>query len=301
MENKIIVLIGPPASGKSVLARKMHEEDPKKVIVNRDDIRDARGTYWIPDQEDYISDIEEFEVRAAIKRGLSPIIDATNLNPKTMEKWEKLSVELGCDLEKVYLPYVPFAEALRRDTERGKNGGRAVGLKTLTRFYKQYYPDKYFAEVGTDKCPSTPVDNEKELAVIFDLDRTLMYRNGRDIYDYEKAGTDSIDPKAYILVKKFIDSGITVILNTGREITDKSLDAIHKSMKLDPVKKMDGTYYPYIVFGRNVGDRQRSASLKEANLKRIQNMGYEVIAAFDDDETCVEMYRNYGIYSCKIN
>ena len=93
--SKIYVLIGPPACGKSTLARKMHEEDHNKVIVNRDDIRDARGTYWLPDQEDYISEIEEFEVRAAINRGLSPIIDATNLNLKTLDKWDRLSVELG--------------------------------------------------------------------------------------------------------------------------------------------------------------------------------------------------------------
>ena len=28
---------------------------------------------------------------------------------------------------------------------------------------------------------------------------------------------------------------------------------------------------------------------------------YEILAAFDDDESCVEMYRNHGIFACKVN
>jgi len=93
------MLQSAPAWGKSTLAQKMHKEDPNKVIVSRDDIRASRGKYWIPEQEDYISDVEEFEIRAAIKRGLSPIIDATNLNPKTIDKWNKLASELNVELE----------------------------------------------------------------------------------------------------------------------------------------------------------------------------------------------------------
>ena len=129
------MLQSAPAWGKSTLAQKMHKEDPNKVIVSRDDIRASRGKYWIPEQEDYISDVEEFEIRAAIKRGLSPIIDATNLNPKTIDKWDKLASELNVELETIALPYVPFKEALERD----KNRERPVGEKTLKSFYLRYY------------------------------------------------------------------------------------------------------------------------------------------------------------------
>ena len=83
-KSKILVLQGVPASGKSTYARELAEKNESYVIVNRDSIRESRGNYWIPKQEDYISDIEEFEVRAAINRKLNVIIDATNLNPKTI-------------------------------------------------------------------------------------------------------------------------------------------------------------------------------------------------------------------------
>ena len=94
---KIIVLQGPPASGKSTYARELAQVGTPYVIVNRDSIREARGEYWIPEQEDYISDMEEYGVRSAIKRKLIPIIDATNLNPKTIAKWENLAKELNCE------------------------------------------------------------------------------------------------------------------------------------------------------------------------------------------------------------
>ena len=95
----IIVLQGPPAAGKSTEAKRLHELDKNNVIICRDSIRESRGNYWIPEQEAYISAIEEFEVREAINQGLNPIIDATNLNPKTLQKWENIAKETGSTIQ----------------------------------------------------------------------------------------------------------------------------------------------------------------------------------------------------------
>lgn len=65
----IIVLAGCPACGKTTLAKEIYANRKDCVIVSRDSIREARGSYNVPEQEDYISDIEEASVRAAIKRG----------------------------------------------------------------------------------------------------------------------------------------------------------------------------------------------------------------------------------------
>lgn len=279
----------------------MHDEDPKKVIVNRDNIRDARGQYWIPDQEDYISDLEEMAVRAAIKRGLSPIIDATNLNPKTMDKWNNLSIELGVDLEKIYLPYVPYKEALERDKKRGEAGGHAVGVMVLKRFYTTYYPEQYAKEELTDVCPSTEPDMTKRPAVIFDLDSTIMYRNGRGIYEYEKAGTDTCDPRARELIIKLIKAGVMPIFLTGREITDKSYEAINESLGIKKLEEFSGEYDPYLIVGRRKGDRRKSVITKEELYENFVKDNYTVLAAFDDDQNVVDMYRSKGIFVGKIN
>ena len=297
---KIYVLIGAPAFGKSVLARKMHEEDPSKVIVSRDEIRSARGKYWIEEQENYISDIEEFEVRCAIKHGLSPIIDATNLNPKTIDKWEKLSVELDVDLEKIFLPYVPFDEALARDIKRGKEGGRAVGKKTLESFYKRYYWDQYEKEKYGDKHPSSDPDKSLPPAVIFDLDFTIMYRKNRGPFEFNKADSDDFDPKAKWMIERWISDGITPIFITGRDATYESLEAIKKALGINRTEKLDGAYYPYIILGRSSGDRRPSILVKKELYENLVEGKYNVLMAFDDDQEVVDMYKSKGIFASKV-
>ena len=56
-KRQILVLQGVPASGKSTFARKLATEHTNWVIVNRDSMRKARGTYWLPSQEGYIASL----------------------------------------------------------------------------------------------------------------------------------------------------------------------------------------------------------------------------------------------------
>lgn len=134
---KIIILQGVPASGKSTYAKKLHEENQNYVIVSRDNIRRSRGNYWIPEQEDYITDIEVFCVEAALRRNLIPIIDATNLNEKFLSNWKRIADIYDADIE--YIKFeIEFEEALNRD----KNREYPVGKEVLIRFFKNYFPDK---------------------------------------------------------------------------------------------------------------------------------------------------------------
>ena len=131
--NKIIILQGPPACGKSYKARELHNEDKNRVIICRDDIRNMRGDYWIPGQEEYISKIEEFAIRTALEQGLTPIIDATNLNPKTIKKWEIIANEYNADIDYIKC-IVPMEVAIERDVARGNKVGEAV----IRNFYETY-------------------------------------------------------------------------------------------------------------------------------------------------------------------
>ena len=131
--SKVIILQGCPAAGKSTWAREFVKGKKDWVIVNRDSIREGRGDYWIPEQEKFISELEVFHIRKALEYGLNVIIDATNLNPKTIAKWENLAKELNCEIEYKKF-YIPFKEAVERDSKRE----RSVGKKTLKHFYKKY-------------------------------------------------------------------------------------------------------------------------------------------------------------------
>ena len=95
---KLLILQGAPASGKSTFARQLAHEDKSYVIVNRDSIRNSRGDYWIPSQEDYITSIEEFSIKNALGRGYNVIVDATNLNPITINKWKVIADEFNAEI-----------------------------------------------------------------------------------------------------------------------------------------------------------------------------------------------------------
>lgn len=135
--SKIIILQGVPASGKSTYARKLHEQNKDYVIVNRDSIRRMRGDYWIPEQESYITDIEICCVESALKRGLTPIIDATNLNEAYLELWKDIAEDFEVEIE--YIKFeIGYEEALLRDANREY----PVGKDVIYKFFKKYFPER---------------------------------------------------------------------------------------------------------------------------------------------------------------
>lgn len=131
--SKVIILQGCPAAGKSTWAREFVKGKKDWVIVNRDAIREGRGDYWIPEQEKFISELEVFHIRKALEYGLNVIIDATNLNPKTLKKWEDIVAELEVEIE--YKEFkISYEEAVERDSKRS----RPVGEKVIKTFFDKY-------------------------------------------------------------------------------------------------------------------------------------------------------------------
>lgn len=284
--NKIIVLQGPPAAGKSTLARQMVSQDKNNVIVSRDLIRESRGDYWIPEQEDYISDIEEFEVRAAIKRKLTPIIDATNLNPKTIEKWKKLSNELKCDIEFIMV-YVPFKTALERDNQRT----RSVGEKVLRRYYSTYFHDEFVKEIGYDNFVMKEF-NGKPNCVVFDIDGTIAHHHGRLPFEWDKLNTDMCDLRIVRLIKQLNILAIKIVFITGRP--DSTKNATEEWLR---------KYLPEINFSLIMRDSKDSRSgdiVKKELWETRVDPQYNTLCIFEDSNKCADMWRELGILTCQV-
>lgn len=81
---KIILTRGIPASGKSTWAKQEVLKDPEHSIrINRDDLRNMSGKYWVPAREKYITACAGTLLINAINFKFNTIIiDAMNLNPK---------------------------------------------------------------------------------------------------------------------------------------------------------------------------------------------------------------------------
>jgi predicted kinase len=139
MIKEVIILQGCPACGKSTWAKKFIKHNYlTHVIISRDNIRESLGVYWVPSREKLIEDLEVSMVMTAIKNKYSIILDSTNLNPKTISKWENIFKHYP--EYTIYYKYfeVSFFKAYLRDIKRRIFGKRAVGYKVLKNFYKNY-------------------------------------------------------------------------------------------------------------------------------------------------------------------
>ncbi len=268
--SKILVLQGPPASGKSTYAREFIKGKQDWVIVNRDSLREGRGDYWIPSQEDYISDLEEFSIKAAIKRGYNVIIDATNLNPKTIDKWNKLAKETNSSTEFKKF-YIPFKEALERDKKRE----RSAGEKVLRRFYQQYYPEQYMRETAEfDSRYIREQDKTLPKCIIVDLDGTLAIHQGRNAFDYSKLLSDKPNYPLVDLLR-ILSGSVDIIFFSGREGTEQCQE--------DTVKWInDNINIPYRLFMRKEKDYRPDEVIKEELYNEVIKDNYYCVAIFDD-------------------
>lgn len=134
---KCIILQGPPACGKSTIANTWQAENPEsRVIVSRDALRHARGQYWIPEQEDFITELETSMIQAALDHGLDIIIDATNFNPAYLDRFQWLVSPFGYDIE-YWMVHTRLAECLARDTNPDRE--HHVGETIIRSFYKKYH------------------------------------------------------------------------------------------------------------------------------------------------------------------
>ena len=272
--SKILVLCGPPASGKSTYAREFVKDKIDWVIVNRDSLREGRGEYWIPSQEDYISDLEEFSIKAAINRGLNVIIDATNLNPKTIDKWNKLAKITKSTIEFKEF-YIPFKEALMRDGTRE----RQVGAKVLKSFYLKYYPDRY-AEEMSDKRYILEQNKSLPKCIIVDIDGTICLHQGRSPYDLTKVSEDKPnDPLVDLL--RVLSGSVDIIFFSGREGTKQCQEDTAKWIN-------DNVNIPYQLYMRKEKDYRPDEVIKEELYNEIIKDNYYCVAIFDDRQKVVD-------------
>lgn len=295
--SKIIVLQGAPASGKSTWAREFVTGKKDWVIVNRDSIRDGRGDYWIPEQEGYISSVEEFQIRTAITNDLNVIIDATNLNPKTIEKWGKIAEEYCVEIE-YKLFEIPYKEALERDSKRA----RPVGKKVIDRFYRMYCPhlmhklkdDRIIKESNPDLIQ----------AVICDIDGTVSLRNGRSPFDYSKVKEDTFDPRMREVLMKFINNHIPILFVSGREdICNCRKDTeewIEKNLIGQYKEKLSGKDWRWKLIMRGKGDHRGDEVVKKELYDNQIKPIYDILCVFDDRDKVVKMWRDEGLLCCQV-
>ena len=289
----ILVLKGVPGSGKSTYAKAWLEESPEtRVIVNRDTIRVELSCFPIGNntQEKRVSEKEIEYITTAIKEGKDVCIDATNLNPKTLEKWAKLASDLSVNIE--YKEFVvSLDEALKRDKIREK----PVGKRVLFSFFERYYPEEskiFFTDkrLRIKKAKNRPYKK----AIICDLDGTLAIHTGRSPYAYNELSTDIVnqDLKNLLLT---LSHNYDILFVSGRE------DSCKEATKEWLIKNFADLWkVEWKLYMRKAGDFRKDAIVKEEIYKTYIEPEYDRITVFDDRNQCVDMWRELGLLCCQV-
>ena len=283
---KLLILQGAPASGKSTFARQLAHEDKSYVIVNRDSIRNSRGDYWIPSQEDYITSIEEFSIKNALGRGYNVIVDATNLNPITINKWKVIADEFNAEIEfKMF--EISFEDAVARDKLRDNS----VGEKVIKEFFRKYFPEK-LTPFFDDRFILKP-DVAASQVVLCDIDGTIALRRGRSPYDQSKVLEDAFDPRMNFLLSSLSEK-FQIIFLSGRQDTKQCREDTEKWLK-DNLKLSEVT-----LIMRSEGDFRPDDVVKKELYQKYIKDKYNVVCVFDDRDKVVRMWRNLGLLCCQV-
>ena len=149
---KMLICRGVPASGKSTWAMEWVAESPdSRRRVNRDDIRYAvYGVYSDASiNEQLVTEIENQQVENALVAGLDVVIDATNLNAKSIRRFSDIADKHNYEVE-IKDFEVSLEEAILRDSRREKS----VGEEVIKSFFVRYIKDGKMPEVRTKRAIS---------------------------------------------------------------------------------------------------------------------------------------------------
>lgn len=146
---RIIFTRGIPASGKSTWAKQEVLKDPEHFVrINRDDLRNMSGKYWVPAREDYIKACKSTILINAINFKFNTIIiDEMNLNPKETGHLKGVISMMNETIKEVEDKYiveirdftnVPLDVCLERDSKRENPIGEKV-IRGIFNKYKESY------------------------------------------------------------------------------------------------------------------------------------------------------------------
>jgi predicted kinase len=279
---KIIVLQGIPASGKSTWSKEFVKGKEDWIRVCRDDIRSMRGDYWIPSQESFIDKMEQYAVESALKSGYNVVIDATNFNPKTVAKWMELAQINDTDFD-IKRFDIALDEAIRRDSLRE----RPVGAKVVKDFYHKYVSSK---EIKTDTRFILEQNKKLPKCIIVDIDGTLALINGRNPYDDTLVHTDKVNERVADIVNNYRPD-YTVFIVSGRQDSCKEVTEIWLR---------DNHIIYNSLLMRKTGDARKDSIIKQEIYEEHIKDKYFVEFVLDDRDSVCAMWREQGLLCLQV-
>ena len=307
MGRQITVTVGAPASGKTTWAMKRMEmlmdRGQKYVWAERDDIREKyaarkniapHGKEWSKRDEEKVSATQTAMIVDALKEDdMEVLITDTNLNHKTMRRWENLAKEFNAEL--VVVAFHTEHRTLFELNEQRK-GHKRVPDKVMRDFIVKMVEQYPFPVNGSSEI-KRPIllgeyDDFKEIehsdTVIVDMDGTLAKMGNRSPYDDHRADQDTVNKPVYDTVQALSAAGYKLLIMSGRD------EGRSRTVTRTWLSK-NGVNYRWLLM-RPEGDHMKDSVVKHDLLvKFIDQYGHVPVMALDDRDQVVRVWRDMGI------
>ena len=291
-DQKIILTRGLQASGKTTWAKDIVRFDPSYARVNRDEIRlmlNATAFGWTID-EDLVTRVETQAVLGILKSGRTPVVDATHLYQRHINRWQRL----GYPIEIVEFA-APLEVLLKRNEERGTTVPPEVIAANALKFARSDTGDLSPVKLTPEHFVTSRFEKyvpNKLLAAayIFDIDGTLAHTTGRSPYDYSKVGTDKVDESVReVLIALAANHRIIIVSGRKAECREETLDWLNANFI--PFDKL---------YMRADEDGRPDSIVKYEILRDKIAPKFEVRGVFDDRPSVCRMWRDVGVKTFQV-
>ena len=285
MMSKVIFTKGIQGAGKSTWAKEYCQDKQDWVRVCRDDLRKMRGKYWIPKQEDLISEWEFNCIAFALSRNYKVIVDAINLNEKYLEKLKKDICQF-CVSKSINIPEflfkdftdVPLEQCIKNDLLRPNS----IGEKIIRKTWNKYLAPRIEPYVHIERLPN---------AIMADLDGTLALFGDKNPYE-----RDFINDIVNKPVKQIIDN----YLSDDQPLNNLIIFSGRSDRFKEETKQWLDKYgiYPNIFEMRTA--EEEKAQIKDVKVKQrlfdtFVRGKYNIDFVLDDRNSVVEFWRSLGL------
>lgn len=270
--------IGLPASGKTTWAKSRVDKSPNRIKrVSKDEIWEMLdNSHFSKDNENFVLDIQDMLIKAALENGKHVIVDSTNLSPQQESRIRNLTDGLAV-LEIVDFRHVSVETCVKRDLKRLNS----VGEKVIRNMYNQFIaPPRSLKPEYNPHLPD---------AIICDLDGTIALIGDRSPYDAAKCEIDQVNEP----VRSILDtSGKKIIFLSGR-------DDQFKPQTLAWLSKYN-IYFDELHMRRS-GDTRKDSIIKQEMYEQIILNKYNVAFVLDDRDQVVRLWRDLGLTCLQVD
>lgn len=283
MKQKLLVLKGLPASGKSTFAKKLVDEHGW-VRTNKDTIRkEMFGTGWRRKDEKKVVKERNRQIIEAIENGNNVVVDDTNLNPAHIKELAGIARQYSLEFEvdDSFLS-VPLGVCIKRDKEREEKVGEQVIREMFHRYIRKPH-------TALKYDPSLP------MAVICDIDGTLAHMNGkRSPYDYSKVQGDEVDAGvAHVLDCIRLMGYARIFIFSGRD--EECRDVTEEWLERNDIE-YDELYMRRSDHLDEKGGQVADTLVKSEMLEKYIVGKYNVLLVIDDRPVVCRLWRDvYGL------